>query len=200
MFTGIIGGLGRVAERLELGGDARLLIELGTLSIDTPEQGESIAVNGVCLTAQRWEDEAFWADVSAETLRYTALDDLLVGQAVNLERALAASDRLGGHLVSGHVDGIARIVACRDEARSRQFEIKVPAELARYIARKGSVALDGISLTVNDVTGDQFSVNIVPHTQDKTIISQWTEGRRVNLEVDVVARYLERLLQARDEQ
>lgn len=199
MFTGIIAGLGRVSERRDVDGDARLLIDTGSLPLDKPQLGESIAVNGVCLTVQEWQDGAFWADASAETLRLTTLGELQSGSAVNLERALAAGERLGGHLVSGHVDGVAAIVACRDEARSRQFEIEAPAELAQYIARKGSVTLDGVSLTVNDVTGQRFSVNIIPHTQEMTIISEWGVGRRINLEVDVVARYLERLLESRSD-
>ena len=197
MFTGIIAGIGRVRERRDADGDARFLIDIGSLPLRDPELGESIAVNGVCLTAQQWQDDAFWADASAETLRLTTLGDLQAGSAVNLERALAAGERLGGHLVSGHVDGVAEILACREEARSRQFTIETPAELAQYIARKGSVTLDGVSLTVNAVDGATFSVNIVPHTQEMTIISDWCQGSRVNLEVDVVARYLERLLEAR---
>ncbi len=199
MFTGIIAGLGRIRERQAIGGDARFLIETGSLPMPDPQLGESIAVNGCCLTAQGWEGDAFWADLSAETLRLTSLGDLEPGSLVNLERALAAGERLGGHIVSGHVDGLAEVVACRDEARSRQFELDVPASLARYIARKGSVTLDGVSLTVNDVSGSRFSVNIVPHTQEMTSISGWQVGSRVNLEVDVVARYLERLLEARSE-
>lgn len=199
MFTGIITGLGRLVDRVDHGGDMRFLIETGSMPLDKPELGESIAVNGVCLTAQMWDKNAFWADVSAETLRLTTLDDLRLEQSVNLERALAASDRLGGHLVSGHVDGIAQVRACRDEVRSRQFELEAPADLARYIARKGSVTLDGVSLTVNDVRDNTFTVNIVPHTQEMTTISRWDVGHRVNLEVDVVARYLERLLSARDD-
>ncbi len=199
MFTGIITGLGRLVDRVDHGGDMRFLIETGSMPLDKPELGESIAVNGVCLTAQMWDKNAFWADVSAETLRLTTLDDLRLEQSVNLERALAASDRLGGHLVSGHVDGIAQVRACRDEVRSRQFELGAPADLARYIARKGSVTLDGVSLTVNDVRDNTFTVNIVPHTQEMTTISRWDVGHRVNLEVDVVARYLERLLSARDD-
>lgn len=199
MFTGIITGLGRLVDRVDHGGDMRFLIETGNMPLEQPEVGESIAVNGVCLTAQTWDKSAFWADVSAETLRLTTLDDLRLEQNVNLERALAASDRLGGHLVSGHVDGIARVVACRDEVRSRQFEIEAPADLARYIARKGSVTLDGVSLTVNDVQDSTFTVNIVPHTQEMTTIANWDVGHRINLEVDVVARYLERLLSARDD-
>ena len=199
MFTGIITGLGRLVDRVDHGGDMRFLIETGNLPMDKPDVGESIAVNGVCLTAQTWEKNAFWADVSAETLRLTTLDDLQLEQPVNLERALAASDRLGSHLVSGHVDGIAHIRACRDEVRSRQFELEAPADLARYIARKGSVTLDGVSLTVNDFSANTFTVNIVPHTQEMTTISGWDVGQRINLEVDVVARYLERLLSARDD-
>ncbi|MGJ8671188.1 MAG: riboflavin synthase, partial [Oceanococcus sp.] len=198
MFTGIIAGLGRIQTLQQTGGDVRFEIETGSLPLSDPQLGESIAVNGVCLTAQSWQNGRFCADVSAETLRLTTLGDMQIGQAVNLERALAAHERLGGHLVSGHVDGVATVTACRDEARSRQFEIEVPAELARYIARKGSVTLDGVSLTVNAVEGSRFSINIVPHTQEMTTISDWVVGHTINVEVDVVARYLERLLQARD--
>ncbi len=198
MFTGIIAGLGRIRNRQSIGGDVRFDIEIGSLAVPDPQLGESIAVNGVCLTAQSWQDGCFAADVSAETLRLTTLGQLQADQTVNLERALAAHERLGGHLVSGHVDGIASVVACRDEARSRQFEIEAPPELARYIAKKGSVTLDGVSLTVNAVEGTRFSINIVPHTQEMTTISSWAVGHAINLEVDVVARYLERLLQARD--
>ncbi len=197
MFTGIIAGLGCVRERIARGGDARFLIGTGSLPCADPAVGESIAVNGVCLTAQSWSEDGFWADVSAETLRMTNLDELAAGSRVNLERALAAGERLGGHLVSGHVDGVARILSYRDEARSRQFEIEVPEALSPYVARKGSVTLDGVSLTVNAVDGQCFSVNIVPHTQEMTIIGQWQPEQRVNLEVDLVARYLERLIEAR---
>ena len=200
MFTGIIAGLGQITAREQIGGDVRFEIDTGSLPLSDPQLGESIAVNGVCLTAQAWQQGRFSADVSAETLRLTTLGTLQVGQTVNLERALAAHERLGGHLVSGHVDGVATVVACRDEARSRQFDIEVPAVLARYIAQKGSVTLDGVSLTVNSVDGACFSINIVPHTQEMTTISEWDIGHAINLEVDVVARYLERLLQAREEQ
>ena len=200
MFTGIIAGLGQITAREQIGGDVRFEIDTGSLPLSDPQLGESIAVNGVCLTAQAWQQGRFSADVSAETLRLTTLGTLQVGQTVNLERALAAHERLGGHLVSGHVDGVATVVACRDEARSRQFDIEVPAVLARYIAQKGSVTLDGVSLTVNSVDGACFSINIVPHTQEMTTISEWDIGHAINLEVDVVAHYLERLLQAREEQ
>lgn len=198
MFTGIIAGLGRIRSREQIGGDVRFAIDTGNLPLNDPQLGESIAVNGVCLTAQSWDDGLFCADVSAETLRLTTLGHWQVDQTVNLERALAAHERLGGHLVSGHVDGLAHVTACRDEARSRQFEIEAPAELARYIARKGSVTLDGVSLTVNTVDDARFTINIVPHTQEMTTISEWAVGHAINLEVDLVARYLERLLEARN--
>ena len=197
MFTGIVTGLGRLDERKDTGGDARLRIALGSLRVPDPALGESISVNGACLTAQEWDGEAFWTDVSAETLRLTTLGDLAIGAALNLERALAAGDRLGGHLVSGHVDGIGTVRERREEARSVAFTIQVPAPLKRYIAAKGSVTLDGVSLTVNAVEDDSFTVNIIPHTQAETILGGWAPGTRINVEVDVVARYLERLLSER---
>lgn len=194
MFTGIIAGIGRLQAREEQGGDVRLLIECGSLPCSAPRVGESIAVNGVCLTAQQWDAQAFWADVSAETLRQTTLGEREIGDQLNLERALAAGDRLGGHMVSGHVDAVARVLAVAEEARSWRFDLSIPDGLAQYLARKGSVTLDGVSLTVNTVADDRFSVNIVPHTLSVTNIAHWQVGTRINLEVDLVARYLERLM------
>ncbi len=193
MFTGIITASGRLLARSEQGSDQRLHIGTGALPLEDAAVGESIAVNGVCLTAVAFSKEGFHADVSAETLRLTTLGDLAAGEALNLERALRLSDRLGGHLVSGHVDGLAEVRAVDEEARSLVIELRAPPALARYIARKGSVALDGVSLTVNAVQGSTFRVNIVPHTAQVTNIGSWRPGSRVNLEVDVMARYLERL-------
>jgi riboflavin synthase len=156
--------------------------------------GDSIAVNGVCLTAVVLDGPAFSADVSRETLSLTTLGDLKSGSRVNLEKALTLSTPLGGHLVSGHVDGIGEVLERRQDARSWRFHIRAPAELARYIAQKGSICVDGISLTVNQVAGSVFEINIVPHTIEETIIGGYQAGTRVNLEVDLVARYLERLI------
>lgn len=194
MFTGIIQAVGRVAMLESRGGDARLRIATGALDLADVVQGDSIAVNGVCLTATDLPGDGFWADVSAETLSRTTLGAMRAGERVNLEKALTPSSRLGGHLVSGHVDGIGEVLERRNDARSVQFRIRSPEELARYIAGKGSICVDGVSLTVNAVEGAVCSLNIVPHTLASTTLGQWLAGRRVNLEVDLVARYLERLL------
>ena len=156
--------------------------------------GDSIAVSGVCLTAVELTGDGFWADVSGETLSRTTLGALRPGDPVNLEKALTPTTRLGGHLVSGHVDGVGRVAERRPEARSVRFVIEAPCELARYIAEKGSIAVDGVSLTVNRVDGARFDLNIVPHTLAETTLDRFAPGRAVNLEVDVIARYLERLL------
>lgn len=193
MFTGIVQGMGTV-ERIERrGGDARLSLTTGSLSLARAAIGDSIAVNGVCLTAIDLEPNRFGADVSVETLGCTTLKRWCAGDRVNLEQALAIGDRLGGHIVSGHVDGVATVCARQSMARSVQFQLQAPTTLAKYIAAKGSVCLDGVSLTVNAVDGDRFAVNIVPHTLDVTTLSQWDVGTEVNLEVDLLARYLERL-------
>jgi riboflavin synthase len=157
--------------------------------------GDSICVQGCCLTAVELLDRAFAADVSGETLSLTTLGSLEVGDPVNLEPSLRVGDALGGHLVSGHVDGVATVMAISDDSRSRRLKISVPPDLARFMARKGSVAVDGVSLTVNEVEGAVFGVNVIPHTQAVTTLGQLTAGARVNLEVDQVARYVERLLQ-----
>lgn len=196
MFTGIIAARGRLSQRLPVSGDVSLRIDAsGLLPPGTGVEGESIAVNGVCLTARDWQGSSFAADVSVETLDCTTLGALSEGDEVNLERALQASDRLGGHMVSGHVDGLAQIRDIQPDARSLRFSLEAPAQLARYIAAKGSVCLDGVSLTVNTVEGALFTVNIIPHTANQTTIAEWAVGRCVNLEVDLVARYLERLLE-----
>ncbi len=194
MFTGIIGALGHIAARDLQGGDLQLDVRAPGGELQDLELGESIAVNGVCLTATAVMAQGFRADVSAETLSRTLLGELQAGAPVNLERALLPTSRLGGHLVSGHVDGVGEVIARRHDARSVRFEFRAPVPLARFIAEKGSIAIDGTSLTVNGVRGAEFEVNIVPHTLSHTIMEHYREGTRVHLEVDLVARYLERLL------
>ncbi len=194
MFTGIIAAIGEVAELQQRGGDVRLRIRSGKLDLGDVRLGDSIAVNGVCLTAVALPGDGFVADVSRETLSLTSLGQLGSGSKVNLEKALTLASRLGGHLVSGHVDGLGTVIERHDDARSVRFTIEAPDDLARYIAHKGSIAVDGISLTVNAVRGKQFELNIVPHTLQETIMDGYAAGREVNLEVDLVARYLERLL------
>ncbi len=194
MFTGIIQAIGEIRSMEQRSGDMRLRIATGKLDLGDVELGDSIAVNGVCLTAVELPGDGFVADVSNETLSLTSLGGLKVGRPVNLEKALTLQTRLGGHLVSGHVDGLGEVLDRRDDARSIRFRIRAPGELARYIAHKGSITVDGTSLTVNAVDGDIFELNIVPHTLQETIMSDYQTGRQVNLEVDLVARYLERLL------
>ena len=194
MFTGIIQAIGKVETRQDRGGDARLRVATGKLDLSDVAVGDSIAVSGVCLTAVELTGDGFWADVSGETLSRTTLGALRPGDPVNLEKALTPTTRLGGHLVSGHVDGVGRVAERRPEARSVRFVIEAPRELARYIAEKGSIAVDGVSLTVNRVDGARFDLNIVPHTLAETTLDRFAPGRPVNLEVDVIARYLERLL------
>lgn len=194
MFTGIIEAVGRIESIEDKGGDARLWIHTGKLDMSDVQLGDSIATNGVCLTAIELKDQAYCADVSGETLSLTTLKNLQPGSEVNLEKALTPSTRLGGHLVSGHVDGLGKVVERRDDARSVRFTLEAPKELARYIAMKGSITVDGVSLTVNRVDGARFELNIVPHTLQETIIGHYRPGHEVNLEVDLIARYLERLV------
>lgn len=194
MFTGIIQSVGTIAAIEPKGADARVRIQTGKLLLDDVAMGDSIAVNGVCLTAVDLPGDGFWADVSGETLSRTTFADIQTGGNVNLEKALTPTTHLGGHLVSGHVDGIGEVIERADAGRSVKFRIKAPDELARYIAIKGSICVDGISLTVNRVDGAVFDLNIVPHTLVETTMGDFQVGRRVNLEVDVIARYLERLL------
>lgn len=194
MFTGIIQAIGEIAKVQERGGDVRLRIRTGQLPLDDVALGDSIAVNGVCLTAVDLPGDGFIADVSRETLSLTSLGQLAIGSRCNLEKALTLATRLGGHLVSGHVDGLGKVTERHDDARSVRFAIEAPDSLARYIAHKGSITVDGTSLTVNAVNGRQFELNIVPHTLQETIMGDYQTGRQVNLEVDLVARYLERLL------
>ena len=197
MFTGIIQAIGKVERQQPSGGDLRLGIDCGDLDLSRTRIGDSIAVNGACLTAVELTGQSFVADVSQETLQRTSLGQLELGSPVNLETALTLDTALGGHLVSGHVDGLATLIELEADARSLRYRFSVDAELQHYIAVKGSVTLDGTSLTVNGVEGNQFDVNIVPHTQQKTIFQYYQPGTRVNIEVDIIARYLERLLQGR---
>ncbi len=194
MFTGIIQAVGEIRSLEPRGGDVRLTIATGKLEMRGVVLGDSIAVNGVCLTAVALEGPRFAADVSRETLSLTTLGDLKAGSAVNLEKALTLSTPLGGHLVSGHVDGVGEVLQRDQDARSWRLRVQAPAELARYIAPKGSICVDGTSLTVNRVEGSLFDLNIVPHTIEETIIGAYRAGTQVNLEVDLVARYLERLI------
>ncbi len=196
MFTGIIQDVGRVRSLEAREGDVRLTVACERLELSRVHVGDSICVQGCCLTVTERLRDTFAADVSRETLSVTTLGDLVAGSAVNLETALRAGDPLGGHLVSGHVDGVARVVAVSGEARSLRLQIEAPAALARYIARKGSVAVDGVSLTINEVESAVFGVNIIPHTQAVTTLGGLAIGARVNLEVDPIVRYLERLLSA----
>ncbi|MFZ3184782.1 MAG: riboflavin synthase [Pseudomonas sp.] len=194
MFTGIIEAIGTVHALSPKGGDVRVYVKTGKLDLGDVKLGDSIAVNGVCLTAVELPGDGFWADVSRETLACSAFIDLKTGSKVNLEKALTPSSRLGGHLVSGHVDGVGEVLARDENARAVQFKIRAPRELAKYIALKGSITVDGTSLTVNAVNGAEFELTIVPHTLGETIMADYRPGRSVNLEVDLVARYLERLL------
>ncbi len=195
MFTGIIQDLGRVAARDARGVDARLTITTEHLDLSRVAIGDSICVQGVCLTATSLAGSNFTADVSHETLSLTTLGELQAGSQVNLEPSLRAGDPLGGHLVSGHVDGVAEVTAVGNDGDSLRVTITTPPTLARYIARKGSVTVDGVSLTVNEVSGNTFGVNLIPHTQAVTTLGALRVGTRVNLEVDAVARYVERLAQ-----
>jgi len=194
MFTGIVQAVGTIAAIELQGGDVRLRIATGGLDMADVRRGDSIAVSGVCLTVVDMDESTFAADVSRETRACTILGDLRAGNRVNLEKALTPTSRLGGHLVSGHVDGVGEVLERRAEARSVRFRIRLPLALARYIATKGSVCVDGVSLTVNAVEGNVFELNIVPHTLQATTLEAWRAGRRVNVEVDQIARYLERLL------
>jgi riboflavin synthase len=195
MFTGIVEATGQIISKQPQGGDMRLRIGTGKLDLSDVKAGDSICVSGVCLTAvELLSGDGFWADVSGETLTRTTLGELGAGDAVNLERALTPTTRLGGHLVSGHVDDFGVVEKFYQDARSWRLSIQAPDRLARYIAEKGSICVDGVSLTINGVYGALFELNIVPHTLQETTIGSYQRGRRVNLEVDIIARYLERLL------
>ena len=194
MFTGLVQGVGHLAARTARGGDARLRIAIGTLPLADAQLGESIAVNGVCLTVVAFDGTAFEADASNETLALTTLGVLPIDAPLNLERALRASDRLGGHLVSGHVDGVGKVLAIEPDARAQRWRFAAPQSLLRYIAKKGSICVDGTSLTVNEVDEHGFEVALVPHTVAHTAFQATRTGDPVNIEVDQVARYVERLL------
>lgn len=194
MFTGIIEGVGRIADKHDLGGDVRLRITTGSLDFTEPKLGESIAVNGVCLTVIEFGAGWFDADASNETLSLTTLGALKPAARVNLERAMRPSDRLGGHMVSGHVDGVGAVLSIHDDARAQRWRFKAPAPLLRYIAKKGSICVDGVSLTVNEVDAEGFEVALIPHTVHNTAFAQTGIGDAINLEIDLVARYVERLL------
>jgi len=194
MFTGIIESIGSIRALTPQGGDVRVHVATGKLDLGDVKLGDSIAVNGVCLTAVELPGDGFVADVSRETLDCTAFHQLKNGSRVNLEKALTPTTRLGGHLVSGHVDGVGEVVSREENARAVQFRIRAPKELAKYIAHKGSITVDGTSLTVNEVDGAEFELTIIPHTLGETIMDDYRPGRQVNLEVDLLARYLERLL------
>lgn len=197
MFTGIVEALGRIEKLEAVGGDVRLTIATDSAYLDGVNLGDSIASNGVCLTAVALPDKAFVADVSVETLDATTARSWVAGTPLNLERALTAHKPLGGHMMSGHVDGVGHLVEKHVDARSWRLTFEAPQLIARYIARKGSIAIDGVSLTVNAVAGSRFEVNIVPHTWENTTLGALEPGSKVNLEVDLIARYLERLLEAR---
>jgi riboflavin synthase len=194
MFTGIIKAKGTIEAMDKRGGDVRLSVRSDGLPWSDYEVGESIAVNGVCLTAVALREDGFDTDVSVETLDVTALGGLAAGSAVNLEPAISLGERLGGHLVSGHVDCTGKVISRAVDARSIRLTIEIPKEYARYVAKKGSVCIDGVSLTVNEVSGNTFDLNIIPHTSEVTIIDDYAAGTVVNVEVDLLARYLERLL------
>ena len=201
MFTGLIEGVGRLAAREMRGGDARLRIDVGTLPWGAGadvRMGESISVNGTCLTVVAFDDTGFEADASNETLGLTTLGEIAVGRALNLERAMRPTDRLGGHLVSGHVDGVGTVVHAWADGRAQRWVFEAPASLRRYIAAKGSICVDGVSLTVNAVDDRGFEVALVPHTIAHTAFGETRAGDPVNLEVDLLARYVERLLHAKD--
>ncbi len=194
MFTGIIEALGKIHQLQELNKESRLTVDSGSLPLADVKLGDSIAVSGVCLTVVALHENGFAADVSQETLRLTTLGQLRPGMAVNLEKAMTISSRLGGHIVSGHVDGVGILKDTRPDGGSLHMTFVAPDNLARYIAAKGSICIDGTSLTVNQVRGAEFTINIIPHTQQETVMQFYTPGQHVNLEVDLISRYLERLM------
>lgn len=196
MFTGIVKAIGTVASLEQRDGDVRLRVEAAGMPWSEFELGESIAVNGVCLTAVALYENGFATDVSVETLEVTSIGQLQAGSRVNLEPSLSVGERLGGHLVSGHVDCPGKLVSRSADARSIRMAIEVPKDYARYIAKKGSVCVDGVSLTINEVSGNRFDLNIIPHTAEHTIMGDYRVGTIVNIEVDLLARYLERMLDA----
>jgi len=194
MFTGIIEAIGTIESIEDIGNDKKIVFNTQLLDLSDVKPGDSICVNGVCLSVIELQDKGFSADVSVETLSCTTFSKLVTGDKVNLEKALQLSSRLSGHMVSGHVDGMGIIQQKYTDARSERFDIKFPVELGKYICKKGSICIDGVSLTINDAEESIFSVNIIPHTKKETIFSEYIEGKQVNLEVDIVARYMESLV------
>ena len=194
MFTGIIETIGKIKNIEKNDTDARFLVQTSGLDLTDVAVGDSICVNGVCLTVTSLPGDGFWTDVSGETLMRTTLSDLEINSPVNLEKSLLPTTRMGGHLVSGHVDGVGEVMEKNNAGRSVQFQIQVPETLAKYIAEKGSVCIDGVSLTINRVVAATLEINIIPHTLQETIIGTYAVGQNVNIEVDIIARYLERLL------
>ena len=193
MFTGIIEAVGKIEARSQEKGEWRLKFFTGDLDLSDVKIGDSIAVSGCCLTVVEKHATAFLADVSNETMRCTALGTLGIGSAVNLEKAMLATDRFGGHIVSGHVDGVGHLIKIENEGQSIKMTFKIPSNLSKYVAAKGSICVDGTSLTVNEAKDDYFAVNLIPHTQDQTVSGSYQIGDSVNLEVDIIARYLERM-------
>jgi riboflavin synthase len=195
MFTGIVQATGQIAAITPRGGDIEIVVTSSALDFTNVGIGDSIAVSGCCLTVTKLEGSEFHADASRETLNVTTLGGWRVGTTVNLEKALCAGQALGGHYVTGHVDGIAQVIGLHTDARSTRMEFEAPGNLTRYIAKKGSACIDGVSLTVNEVDSRMFSVNLIPHTLAVTALKDYRIGTRANLEVDIIARYLERLMQ-----
>lgn len=194
MFTGIITAVGHISALQRNGDDMRVTVDVGKLDMSDVKLGDSIATNGVCLTVVDYTATTYSADVSAETLKYTGFGDYKVGTKVNLEKALAVSDRLGGHIVSGHVDGLGTVSRINEHTKYVEIWVKAPDALAKYIAHKGSITTDGVSLTVNEVNGSEFMLWVIPHTLQETVLGTYRVGTKINLEVDVIARYLERLV------
>ena len=193
MFTGIIEAVGKIEARSQEKGEWRLKFFTGDLDLSDVKIGDSIAVSGCCLTVVEKHATAFLADVSNETMRCTSLGALEIGSAVNLEKAMLATDRFGGHIVSGHVDGVGHLIKVENEGQSIKMTFKIPSNLSKYVAAKGSICVDGTSLTVNEANDDYFAVNLIPHTQEETVSGSYQIGDSVNLEVDIIARYLERM-------
>jgi riboflavin synthase len=194
MFTGIIETTGSISRVDRKGDDSRFVFNTGGMQLSDMKLGDSISVNGACLSIIDKTDDSFTADLSKETLSLTTFSDLKVGSRINIEKAMMLSDRINGHIVSGHVDGIGRVVNKVDEARSIKYTIEFPVELGKFISKKGSITVDGVSLTINDVTNNTFDVNIIPHTLSETIFSEYDINTSVNIEVDQIARYLDTLI------
>ncbi|EGQ9120521.1 riboflavin synthase [Vibrio parahaemolyticus] len=200
MFTGIVEAVGKLTAITPKGEDITVTVEVGKLDMSDVKLGDSIATNGVCLTVIDFGSNYYSADLSLETLKKTGFANYQVGEKVNLEKAMLPTTRFGGHIVSGHVDGVGEIVERNQVGRAIEFWVAMPAEISKYVAEKGSITVDGISLTVNDLRKNAFKLTIVPHTCEETTIDQFQVGRKVNLEVDVLARYMERLLQGQQEE